>query len=57
MESEAKVSDEIAFEAAQVEARMQTVCEYNLSDDPEISDILAHLRGRASPGNLLILFR
>lgn len=44
MESEAKVPDDVAAEAAEIEARMQKVCEYNLSDDPEIRDILDLLR-------------
>lgn len=44
LETEAVIPLEIATEAAEVERRMQTVCEYHLSDDPEISPELDRLR-------------
>lgn len=47
LESEAKIPVEIANEATEVEARMQAVCEYHLSDDREIKPLLDLLR----PGN------
>lgn len=44
LESEAKVSPEIAAEAAEVEARMQRLCEYHFSDDPELGPEVERLR-------------
>jgi len=44
LESEAIIPAEIANEAAEVEGRMQPVCEYLLSDDPEIRPVLDQLR-------------
>lgn len=42
--TDVKVSPEIAAEAALVEGRMQAVCEYHLSDDPNIKPELDRLR-------------
>lgn len=47
LESDAKIPVEIANEATEVEARMQSLCEYHLSDDREIRPLLDLLR----PGN------
>ena len=47
LENEITVPIETQVEAAAVEKRMQAVCEYNLSDDPEIQPVLVRL----SPGN------
>lgn len=44
LEGEVAIPDEIAQEAAAVEGRMQKVCEYLLSDDPEIRGLLDDLR-------------
>lgn len=43
-DTEAKVPPALAAEAAEIEQRMQTVCEYHLSDDPEIAPLLDRLR-------------
>lgn len=42
--TEAKIAPQIAAEMAQVESRMQTVCEYHLWDDAEIGPELERLR-------------
>ncbi len=42
--TESKVSPEIQAESVEVEKRMQAVCEYQLSDDPEIKPELDRLR-------------
>ena len=47
LESNARIAPQIAAEAAEVEARMQALCEYQLQDDPEIGPLLDRLR----PGN------
>ncbi len=44
LESNARIAPEIAAEAAEVEARMQALCEYHLQDDPEIGPELNRLR-------------
>lgn len=44
LESEAKVAPEVAAEAAEVEGRMQALCEYYFSDDREIGPELDRLR-------------
>lgn len=44
LESEARIAPEIAAEAAEVEARMQALCEYHFADDPEIRPELDRLR-------------
>lgn len=44
LESEALVAPEVAAEAAEVEARMQALCEYHFADDPEIRPELDRLR-------------
>ena len=44
LESDALVDPQIAAEAAEIEARMQTTCEHLLSDDPEIKKQLDRLR-------------
>lgn len=44
LESEARIAPEVAAEAAEVEARMQALCEYQLQDDPEIRPELDRLR-------------
>ena len=44
LESEAKIAEDISSEAAEVEGRMQMVCEYHLSDDREMKPLLDLLR-------------
>ena len=44
LESEALIAPEVAAEAAELEARMQALCEYHLTDDPEIRAELDRLR-------------
>ncbi len=44
LDTEAKLPPAIAAEATELEKRMQTVCEYQLSDDPQIAPLLAILR-------------
>ena len=44
LESDAKVPTDLAAEAAEVEARMAALCEYQLADDPEIRPELDRLR-------------
>lgn len=44
LESDALVDPQIAAEAAEIETRMQTVCEHLLSEDPEIKKQLDRLR-------------
>ena len=44
LDTEAQLPPAIAAEATELEKRMQTVCEYQLSDDPQIAPLLAILR-------------
>lgn len=44
LNTEARLPPALAAEATELEQRMQTVCEYNLSDDPEIRPLLDELR-------------
>ena len=44
LESEALIAPEVAAEAAELEARMQALCEYHFGDDPEIRPELDRLR-------------
>ncbi|MEZ4298991.1 MAG: hypothetical protein R3B70_28845 [Polyangiaceae bacterium] len=44
LETEARIPPELAAEAAEVEGRMQALCEYYFSDDPEIRPELDRLR-------------
>ena len=44
LESDALIAPELAAEAAEVEARMQALCEYHFADDPEIRPELDRLR-------------
>ncbi len=44
LDTEAKLPAAIATEATELEKRMQTVCEYQLSDDPQIAPLLAILK-------------
>jgi hypothetical protein len=44
LEDSARLPAPLAAEAAELEARMQTVCEYQLADDPEIKPELDRLR-------------
>jgi len=44
LDTVAKLPAPIAAEATELERRMQTVCEYNLLDDPEIAPLLEQLR-------------
>lgn len=44
LETDVKVPAEIVAEAAAVETRMQTLCEYQFSDDPELKPELDRLR-------------
>jgi hypothetical protein len=47
--TDVKVAPEIQSEATDVEKRMQTVCEYQLSDDPDILPELDRLRPGSGP--------
>ncbi len=44
LDTEAQLPPAIAAEATELEKRMQTVCEYHLSDDPQIAPLLALLK-------------
>lgn len=44
LDTEAKLPAAIAAEATELEKRMQTVCEYQLSDDPQIGPLLTLLK-------------
>lgn len=44
LQSDVKVAPEIVAEADEIEKRMQTLCEYQLGDDPEIAPELDRLR-------------
>jgi hypothetical protein len=52
LETSVKVSPATQAEAAEVEKRMQAVCEYLLSDDPKMSPELDRLRPGSGPRDL-----